>query len=119
MVMKTPQEVVMEFEPLGKYKVRLVKEGMRVILDIREYIESETFTGFTRKGIRLSTTEHVRTLTEILDAVTKVDAFKGNGNGKSDRHQGHPEDVERAVPSTAVPPTAEPAMAGGGTRRSR
>lgn len=85
MAMRTPQEVVMEFEPLGKYKVRLVKEGARIVLDIREYIASERFTGFTRKGIRLSTTEHIVTLTDILDAVRKSPPFSVSAEATAGR----------------------------------
>lgn len=52
------EEVIKEFPRLGfndSLKVRLIKpEGKsRIVLDIRQFIESEKFTGFTRRGIRL------------------------------------------------------------------
>ncbi len=49
------ESVVREFPTLGKYRVRLVRKGERTPqLDIREYVTGEKFTGFTRRGIRLS-----------------------------------------------------------------
>lgn len=43
------EEVIREFTPLGKYRVRLVRNPKRPneapILDIREYVSAETFEG--------------------------------------------------------------------------
>ena len=54
---KYKEEEIKEFQRLGfndSLRVRLVKpEGKDKVLDIRQYIESEEFTGFTRRGIRL------------------------------------------------------------------
>lgn len=59
--------VVREFPPLGKYRVRLIesKKGGRA-LDIREYLSSETFEGYTRRGVRLSDPALVEQLRYIL-----------------------------------------------------
>lgn len=62
--------VVKAFDPIGKYRVRLLEstKGVRS-LDIREYIEADTFEGFTRRGIRLGTDQVVE-LRAILNEVT-------------------------------------------------
>lgn len=43
------EEVLREFSPLGKYRVRLLqdprKPGSGPILDIREYVSADTFEG--------------------------------------------------------------------------
>lgn len=60
------EEVVREFPKVGKYRVRLLKTKRGNVLDIREYVESETFEGFTRRGIRLSDDEHLESLRDTL-----------------------------------------------------
>lgn len=45
--------VVRELGEIGKYRVRLVRDRGRLVLDIREYVKGANFEGFTRKGIRL------------------------------------------------------------------
>ena len=48
-------------------------------VDIREYVESETYTGFTKKGIRL----HSDKLDEFIAAVNKVKAALAKPAGSS------------------------------------
>ena len=66
------EEVLREFPPLGKYRVRLLRNprGLEQILDIREFVETDQFSGYTRRGIRLSDRAQLDllrdTLTEIL-----------------------------------------------------
>lgn len=50
------EEVLREWPPIGRYRVRLLRSTRpqsRPTLDIREYISSETFEGFTRRGVRI------------------------------------------------------------------
>jgi hypothetical protein len=46
-------DVVREFDAIGKYRVRLLRDKGRLFLDIREYLDEETYKGFTRRGVRL------------------------------------------------------------------
>lgn len=67
------EQVLKEFQPLGKYRVRLLvdpaKSGAEPTLDIREYVSSQTFEGFTRRGIRLSAKTDMDLLREVLREV--------------------------------------------------
>jgi hypothetical protein len=83
-VEKKPQkplkdEVLREFPPLGKYRIRLVHNPKRpaeeAALDIREYVSSETFEGFTRRGIRLGDRVQLDLLREILKEVLEQSGF--------------------------------------------
>ena len=76
------EEVVREFTPLGKYRVRLVRNSRntvsRPVLDIREYVVSiGSFEGFTRRGIRLTDRAQLDLLRDILlEVMDRVD-FNG------------------------------------------
>jgi hypothetical protein len=51
-----PQEkdkVLAEFPSIRKYRVRLIEGSRGKVLDIREFVKTETFEGFTRRGVRL------------------------------------------------------------------
>ena len=64
------QVVLREFPQVGKYRVRLVRgmrESSQVYLDIREYANSESFQGFTRRGIRLKFPEDAAKLQLALE----------------------------------------------------
>ena len=65
-----PEEVLREFPPIGKYRVRIVKNGRRQdatpVLDIREYVSADGFEGFTRRGIRLDNRAQLDMLRDIL-----------------------------------------------------
>ncbi|HVE40724.1 MAG TPA: hypothetical protein VNM14_12595 [Planctomycetota bacterium] len=73
------EEVVREFPPLGKYRIRLVRNPKRPgdmpTLDIREYISSETFEGFTRRGIRLGDRAQMDLLRDVLREVLEAEGF--------------------------------------------
>ncbi len=64
------EEVVREFAPVGKYRIRLLqnpkKPGSEPSLDIREYVSSDAFEGFTRRGIRLSDRAQMDLLRDVL-----------------------------------------------------
>ena len=64
------QVVVREFQQIGRYRVRLVresKEGSPLHLDVREYAVGANFQGFTRKGIRLTAPDDLARLREAID----------------------------------------------------
>jgi hypothetical protein len=67
------EEVLREFPPLGKYRLRLLSdaEAKGRTLDIREYVSSETFEGFTRRGIRLSDRAQVELLRDVLSELLR------------------------------------------------
>ena len=73
------EDVVREFPPLGKYRVRLVSNprapGEKPVLDIREYVAAESFEGFTRRGIRLGDRAQIDLLLDILKEVLERDGF--------------------------------------------
>lgn len=70
------EEVLREFPPLGKYRLRLVRNpkrpGETPTLDIREYISSETFEGFTRRGIRLGDRAQMDLLRDVLREILEA-----------------------------------------------
>lgn len=55
--MLSEEKVVKEFPKVGKYRVRVLEKGKKRVLDIREYVQSDMFEGFTRRGIRLTPEE--------------------------------------------------------------
>ena len=65
------EEVLHEFAPIGKYRVRLLKNPRwpksPPVFDIREFVKSETFEGFTRRGIRLTEASQVELLRDICN----------------------------------------------------
>ena len=69
---KFTEIVVKEFTDIGRYKVRIVKSGKDSdpVVDVREYIDSEGFTGFTRKGVRLQW-DALMSLEKILPELIK------------------------------------------------
>jgi len=50
---KTEDRVIREGAQLSKYKIRILETAKGNVLDVREYVDTDTFQGFTRKGIRL------------------------------------------------------------------
>lgn len=76
----TPHEpkTLREFPGVGRYRVRILRSATRrdpssghVMLDIREYLETESYTGWTRRGIRLYGLADVRALCESLGIVQR------------------------------------------------
>lgn len=64
-------KVLAEFPPIGKYKVRLIEGPRGKALDIREFIQTESFSGYTRRGVRLQYPADVEALAKSLaDALT-------------------------------------------------
>ena len=59
------ETVIEDFGSVGRYRVRLVESRGAQKIDVREYIESDDFVGFTKRGIRLAPTE-VSHLIELL-----------------------------------------------------
>ena len=74
------EEVLREFPPLGKYRVRLLtnsrKPSSDPVLDIREYVSADTFEGFTRRGIRISGRAHMDVLRDVLKEVLELDGLE-------------------------------------------
>jgi hypothetical protein len=75
----TNEEVLREFPAFGKYRIRLVhnprKPSADPVLDIREYVNSETFEGFTRRGIRIQERAHMDLLRDVLQQVLEANGF--------------------------------------------
>jgi hypothetical protein len=75
------EQVIAELPALGKYRVRLIanqkKPSAGPILDIREYVASDTFEGFTRRGIRLSDRCQVEALHAELGRILNGSALAG------------------------------------------
>ncbi len=73
------EEILREYPPVGKYRVRLVHNPKRpdadAVLDIREYVSSETFEGFTRRGIRISDRAQIDLLRDVLKEVLERNGF--------------------------------------------
>lgn len=73
------EEVLCEFAPVGKYRVRLVqnprKRDRHPILDIREYVSSQTFEGFTKRGIRLEDRAQMDLLRDVLKEALERNGF--------------------------------------------
>ena len=67
------EEVLREFPALGKYKVRLLRNprGPEKILDIREHVETDQFSGYTRRGIRLSNRAQIDLLRDTLTEIQR------------------------------------------------
>ena len=60
--------VIREFPPLGgKYRIRILEDekARKRVLDIREYLVGD-FTGFTRRGIRITDRAQVDLLRDAL-----------------------------------------------------
>lgn len=71
------EEVLREYAPVGKYRIRLLqnpKTGKRA-LDIREYVSTGTFEGFTRRGVRIQEVAQADLLKEILAEVLDAGAL--------------------------------------------
>ena len=85
---KVPEEVVHEYAAIGKYRVRVVRNPSRrsggTVFDVREYISSDTFEGFTRKGVRFGSLRDLQRLGEAIRDAGSHGWFEENSNGKAD-----------------------------------
>ena len=83
------EEVIREYPPLGKYRVRLLSNPRMPdapsVLDIREYVAAESFEGFTRRGIRLGDRAQIDLLRDILTEVLEAPSLKAPVPPTSDR----------------------------------
>ena len=69
MTTRTADEVVHEYPAVGKYRIRVLKKGSGTCLDVREYVSTEKFEGFTRRGIRLAGSEMESLHASVRDAL--------------------------------------------------
>lgn len=85
----SPEETLREFPPIGKYRIRLLRDPRKPekspVLDIREHVSAEGFEGFTRRGIRLGDRAQVDLLRDILKMVLESER-PGFGAAGEDIH---------------------------------
>lgn len=63
-------DVTQEYPAVGKHRVRVIRTSTgKHLLDVREYVATETFEGFTRRGVKLSSREELLALRDILSDV--------------------------------------------------
>ena len=70
---KSQPEIMLlhEYPVIGRYRVRVIlRDGVRAF-DVREFVKTEKFEGFTRRGVSLTSKEEVESLLDCL-----VDALK-------------------------------------------
>ena len=74
--MARPEDnVLREFNPISKYRVRLLQDTKgNEALDIREFVQKDQFSGYTRRGIRLTDRAQMDQLRDIL-----TEALSRNG----------------------------------------
>lgn len=67
---RSEDEVLHEFPAIGKYRIRVLRKGsgdrVTTSLDVREYVNSDKFEGFTRRGIRLSDPKDIKALCNVM-----------------------------------------------------
>lgn len=65
--------VIQELQSTGKYRVRIVKPAPDgdVMVDIREYVCTSDFQGFTRRGVRLTIGQAIE-LGGTMDVVRRM-----------------------------------------------
>lgn len=72
---ETHDDVVKEYPMIeDRYRVRVIagRKG-RTALDIREYVKSDTYEGFTRKGIRIRSQKSIEQLLKALGGIELVE----------------------------------------------
>jgi len=60
-----PEPVLKDYGDIGRYKFRKIKTPQGPIWDLREFVESDTYTGFTKKGVRL-TLENIQRIWDLV-----------------------------------------------------
>lgn len=75
-------DIVHEFAPVGRYRVRLMrdKDDGTLYLDLREYLAGGKFEGFTRRGVRLVDLREVEALHS--DLLYVIDRWRKEGESK-------------------------------------
>lgn len=61
------EKVIAELKAIDDQKLRVVENDRGRFVDLREYIESPKFTGFTRRGVRLSLEEFEQLLAQASE----------------------------------------------------
>lgn len=69
-------EVLREYPPIGKYRIRLIGSRDPLLpdpgyLEIREYVSNDAFEGFTRNGVEIKGIEKIVLLQEILSEIVQ------------------------------------------------
>lgn len=60
------EQVVRELPAVSKYRVRILEGPRGKVLDVREFVSSQDWSGFTRRGCRFSDRAQVELLRDIL-----------------------------------------------------
>ena len=74
--------------PWGRLDVRVLETASGRRLDIREHVESEAFTGYTRRGLRLSAEEFALLLEHAAEIGALLEGASGRGRAEHDRGRG-------------------------------
>lgn len=68
------ETVLREYPSIGKYRIRVLQNTQKQspkVVDIREFVSTEKFEGFTRRGVRIGSKEElgylVATLADLRD----------------------------------------------------
>lgn len=70
------EDIVLEFAPITKYRVRVLNGPQGRVLDVREYISNRDWEGYTRRGIRLTDRDQVGLLKDILESLLQSDLLQ-------------------------------------------
>lgn len=69
---KSKEKELKEIESVkAGYKTRIIQTDKENVVDIREYIESDKFTGYTKKGIRFNK-EQAQKAIEVLSKALEL-----------------------------------------------
>jgi len=109
-------EILQEFSPIGKYRVRLMgnrdpieieKDGN--FLEIREYVSSESFEGFTRRGVQIKGIKEVLQLQEILLSISQKCIYQPTLEDLEKVHQRQSQVYASMVSKVSAPKSKEDA----------
>ena len=95
-------ETLADLGRVGPYRARLVRNGDRAVkLDLREYVQSPSFTGWTQRGIRLDIQAVLGLQALVADAVARLQT------PAAQKRQDAPRSAPQAPPQAhQVPPAA-------------
>lgn len=94
--------VIRELAPIGGYRVRVVRSSSGPKLDIREYVQADTFEGFTKRGVRL-TMDQAEELRAALEAILDYKADPKAPVVEKSVATMSPEELEAAFALPAAP----------------